>query len=223
MNLKEFLEKLKKIAENEPKVYEAGVEKGKQAEYDAFWDTYQGKGKLKVYYMKFHGAAGSISWTNDIYNPKYEIDCTGHNQYGASEVFYASLYITDIKVPINCQGVYMNNTFNGCTNLKRIPLLRVNESTTYRQTFLSCGNLEALAIEGIIGQNGLNLQWSTKLSKASIISIINALSTTTSGLSVTLSKTAVNTAFEDGNATGSESQEWETLIATKPNWTINLV
>lgn len=64
-----------------------------------------------------------------------------------------------------------------------------------------------------------------KLSKPSITSIINCLSTTTSGLTVTLSKTAVNNAFEtsEGVADGSTSQEWLNLVATKTNWTISLV
>lgn len=203
--------------------YDDGFVDGKQAERKWFWEIFQNFGNLKSYYVKFTGGAGSMTWRDELYNPIYELDCTGNQQFGASEVFYSNIYITDIKVPINCQGVYMNNTFNGCTSLKRIPLLRVNENTTYRQTFLYCNALEELTIEGTIAQNGLNLQWSTKLSKASIISTMNALSTTTSGLSVIFPKTAVDREFEDGNATGSESQEWETLIATKPNWAINLV
>ena len=91
--------------------------------------------------------------------------------------------------------------------------------------FTNCFQLQNLTIEGIIGQNGFNVQWSTKLSKASITSIINALSETTSGLTVTLSKTAVNNAFETsaGAADGSTSEEWTTLEGTKTNWTISLV
>ena len=60
----------------------------------------------------------------------------------------------------------------------------------------------------------IDFYWCTKLSKASIESIINGLSADTSGLTVTISKTAVNNAFTD--------EEWATLIATKPNWTISL-
>ena len=69
----------------------------------------------------------------------------------------------------------------------------------------------------------VNMQWSP-LSKDSIISIINALSTATSDLPITLSITAVNNAFETspGAADGSTSEEWTALIATKPNWTISL-
>ena len=85
-------------------------------------------------------------------------------------------------------------------------------------------NLENIIFEGEIGKE-IDIQHSHKLTKASITSIINALSSTTSGLSVTLSKTAVNTAFETstGANNGSISTEWSALVATKTNWTINLV
>jgi hypothetical protein len=42
----------------------------------------------------------------------------------------------------------------------------------------------------------LDLHWSTLLDKESILSFVNALSTTKSGLTTTLSLTAVNKAFE---------------------------
>jgi hypothetical protein len=70
--------------------------------------------------------------------------------------------------------------------------------------------------------------WSTSLSKESITSIINALSDSTSGFSVTFSKQAVDNAFgyviDDYEwFDGTNSAEWKALVATKPNWTINLV
>ena len=116
-------------------------------------------------------------------------------------------------------------TFAFCSKLHTIAKITVDENTMFDNTFASCGSLVNLNIEGTIGQNKFNTQASTKLSKASHISIINALSTTTSGLTVTFSKTAVNNAFEtnEGAANGSTSEEWLNLIATKSNWTISLV
>ena len=63
------------------------------------------------------------------------------------------------------------------------------------------------------------------LSKESILSVFNALSDTITGMTLTLKLLAVNTAFEtsEGAADGSTSEEWNTLIATKSNWTISLV
>lgn len=80
-------------------------------------------------------------------------------------------------------------------------------------------------IEGsVIAASDLNLSF-CKQSKESLASVISALSSTTTGLAVTLRLAAVNTAFETtaGAADGSTSDEWTALIATKPNWTINLI
>lgn len=103
--------------------------------------------------------------------------------------------------------------------LVTIDKIIVGENTKeYTNWFTNNTTLENLTIEGVIDKNGFDTKSCTKLSKASIISIINCLSTNTSGLSITLSKTAVETAF--GSTT---STEWTTLIGTRPNWTISLV
>ena len=54
----------------------------------------------------------------------------------------------------------------------------------------------------------------TKLTKASLTSIINGLSPDVTGQTVTISQTAVNNAFT--------TEEWDALVATKTNWTIAL-
>ena len=65
----------------------------------------------------------------------------------------------------------------------------------------------------------------TLLDKESLTSIINCLSDSTSGLTVTLSLTAVNKAFEitNGADNGSNSTEWLNLVNTRSNWTISLI
>lgn len=196
-----------------------GTDTGGKSYYDEFWDNFQNYGKKSSYPNAFTLISyTSGGWTDATYNPKYEIVCNG-NANGANSVFVWNNQISDIKVPMDCRGVAMTSTFLGTyKTLKRIPLLRVNEQTTYASTFDYCQGLTNFTIDGTIGQNGFNVQWSTKLSKASIISIINALSTTTSGLSVTLSKTAVETAFGS-----TASEEWIALINARSNWTINLV
>lgn len=114
-----------------------------------------------------------------------------------------------------------------------ITLLVPNPNCDWTNAFAYHNVKELNLLEGtVIGRNGFNVQWATGLSKANITSIINALSDSTSGLSITLSKTAVDVAFAEsilpkaagGSITpGSESIVWQTLIGTKTNWTINLV
>lgn len=182
--------------------YEKGVEDGKKAEYDAFWDELQGYGNRSSYSYAFWQA-----WWNDKnYNPKYPLVS---NQAG--NCFYLSK-ITDTKVDINFTDsvqVFRNSA------IKTIRKIILSTKTSLVQWFDGCSNLENVTFEGTLETNQADFRWSTKLSKASIESVINALSTTTSGLSVTLSKTAVNNAFT--------TDEWTSLAGTKPNWTINLV
>ena len=111
-------------------------------------------------------------------------------------------------------------------SLTRIEKIISSATTTWgdNMVFKDCQRLSHCIFEGVIGVTGLIISDATKLDKESLTSIINALSTTTSGLSVTLSKTAVNKAFEtsSGKKDGSTSEEWTTLTATKTNWTISL-
>ena len=120
----------------------------------------------------------------------------------------------------------LTQTFYNCLYLVSIEKLIVSAdgSTTFDNTFYNCKELVHLVIEGVVGGKGIHLKWSVKLDKVSITSVINALSTTTTGLTVTFSKTAVDTAFAttEGGADGSTSAEWLALVATRSNWTIAL-
>jgi hypothetical protein len=85
-------------------------------------------------------------------------------------------------------------------------------------------NLEEVRFEGVIAKS-LSFKDASKLSKLSMISIVNCYSSDISGLSLTLNKVAVNQAFEtsEGANDGSTSAEWLNLIATRPNVSFNLV
>lgn len=112
--------------------------------------------------------------------------------------------------------------FGECYDLHTVVGLRLRDdgSLAMDYAFYKCDNLVNLTIYGTIGKN-VDLRDSTKLSKDSITSVMNALSTTTSGLSITLSKTAVNNAFpSDGEVPNAY---WEQLVREHSNWTINLV
>jgi hypothetical protein len=188
-----------------------GIEEGKKTERDDFWEVFQKGGEP----MNYNYAFGYNKFKDENYFPKYDINVMSGNTT-ANYMFNVASDITDTKVTIDASKA--NNTqnmFSSCTNLKKIPKLIVGANTGFANTFNACEALEELYIEGTIAKNGLTLQYSTKLNKASIESIINALSKTTSGLTVTLSKTAVNNAFT--------AEEWDALEATKTNWTISLV
>ena len=122
------------------------------------------------------------------------------------------------------KGTSFSSMFYNCTSLASVPALDISKCTSTYDVFYNCAALENLALTGLVKTSGLNLSYSSKLSKASIASVINALDASVSGKSVTLSRTAVNAAFETaaGAKDGSASAEWQNLIAAKSNWTISL-
>ena len=214
------------------------IEQGKQAEYDRFWDAFQDNGNRTNYESGFRGAG----WTQETFKPKYDLILAGGNGSAFQQIGFngdLAQHLEDLGVTLNTSGATnLSSLFNSATGITRVGVIDLSNApssnsvfayfkghtidkvivvpgTGWSYQFQSCTNLENLTIEGTIGTTGMNLQWSTKLSKASITSVVNALSSTTSGLSVTLSKTAVNNVFT--------TDEWNALAGTKTNWTINLV
>lgn len=223
-------------------VYEAG----RKSQYDELWDAYQPTTTLSPYQFS------SNSWNDKNFYPKRDMIATA-NIYGAfyaigvtdlvkrlndcgvkidtskatrfGSLFAYAYEVTTIPKISTISAPQFAQEFLECLKLKTIECLEVHENLTYNNVFVQCNELENLTIEGTIGQNGLNLQWSTKLSKSSWISIINALSSTATGKSITGSLESVKRAFETsaGAMDGDASAEWLNLIASKSNWTINLV
>jgi hypothetical protein len=236
------------IAENVPKVYEAGYSKGyesgkaeggeglyeegfeagKKSEHDAFWDGFQNKGARRQY------ARGLIGYgfTFENFYPKYDIIIDGDG----SQVFYAweatsnSLHIKgslkkrledcgvrlDTSKATTLTGLFNYNQFitevptidftgltsassgvfsNASQALTTIEKIITKESVTYSKWFKNDWLLVNVAFEGVIGQD-IDFKDSSKLSKASIESIVSHLSDTASGKTLTLSKVAVD-AFDD--------------------------
>lgn len=246
-NVLEIAEMLVTATENVEKVYDSG----RQSEYDAFWDAYQPTTALFPYQFT------SKAWNDGNFFPKKDMVGNG-NIFGA---FYG-LSVTDlvkrlndcsvkidtsnatnmgalfqysdaITIPkISCKSATnIGSAFHSCYVLKTIECLEVHENLTYNATFGYCNNLENITFEGGIGQD-LDIQWCTKLTRASIESIVNHLSDAAIGKTLTLSEAAVDTAFSGGisapdpsttTENGSATVDWFNLYMSKYNWTITLV
>lgn len=188
---------LNTIAENVPKVYEAG----KKAEYDAFWDALQDYGDRDYYYYGF-----AYRWNDDCYNPKYPIVCGGTTVNSANgNALFRTSPITDTKVDVtilyNAAGA-----FYGCTKLKTIRKLIVTETTSYSNTFYQCSVLENIVIEGTIGKE-INFGPCKNLTHDSLMSIINALKDGVSSITCTLGTTNLEKLTDE-----------EKAIATQKGW-----
>ena len=181
-----------------------------QTHYDIFWDSYQENGNRTDYRYGF----ASTGWTEVTYNPKYPIVTA---PYTATSMYQYAL-VTKVKnVDFSNVLNYFTSIFNSCTKLKTIENIKLptNCQGAFTGSFNNCTALEEFSFTGTIQNNGIDLHWSTKLNKASIENIVNALSATTSGLTITLSSIAVANAFT--------TEEWTALENTKSNWTISLV
>lgn len=237
--LQAVTQKLTEACENTEKVYFSG----RQAEYDAFWDRYQNNGERFNYQ---YGAFGGIGWNDETFKPKYplksvhvygmfqgcyiteikDIDFSGAKSFNHVFAYSEVKKIGLIEIPLTTTMV---TTFQGCTKLHTIEKIVISANSTFNNTFQNCSALENITFEGEIG-NDINFQWSTKLTKASIISIINHLSDTASEKTLQLSGVAVDGAFawEDFNDSsiihpGRTNGFWMELEDSKPNWNITLI
>lgn len=239
--LANFAKKLTTIAQKVPQVYEAG----KLAEHDRFWDSYQENGNR----VRYQTAYAGIGWNNNTFKPPYNMNPTHAYMMFRDSVVVGDLtkILADLGISLdfsnctNLQYAFYSCKFTkiGLVDFSKITSdaisvfgysadlesveIKVNENTKFNGTFTNCTALINLVIHGTIGQNGFNVQWSTKLNKASHLSIFGCISTTAS-ITVTFSKVAVNKAFETapGANDGSKSQEWNDLVDTRPNATIVL-
>ena len=234
-------EKLIAIAENEKKVYDAGKEAGKNAEYDRFWDDYQQNGNRENCRAMFSGAG----WDVNTFKPKHRMKPSTNkavfmfqffNSENAEMIDYRNFkHLFDFSEITNGYGLFQDarmdyididlssaTTILSCFSETYFPhqkthitLKTSDKCTNYSSAFATCSALTDLFFaEGSVIATTIDLK-SCPLIKASMTSVINALSSTTSGQTCTFKKTAKEAAFTE--------DEWDELIGTKPNWTFSLV
>ncbi len=185
---------------------------GIQTEYDRFWDSFQDYGNRQNYSYGFAGHG----WTNDTFKPKYSLSDAIINDH---LYMFNNSRISEIDCDLNVSyNPSVSYLFAGNINLKKVKSVMLHASATGGD---SCFR-GTIALEDVTFKNAIpcafDFHWSTKLSKATILNIFEHLSSTVTGQTLTLSKTAVTNAFGSTTAT-----EWTNLVATKTNWTISLV
>jgi hypothetical protein len=210
--------------------YDEGVEFGRQLAYDEFWDVAQNNGELMEYTYAFFN---SNLWNEITFKPKYPL-----RPKTATYMFYGNKRIPLLPVEADFSQC-SNMSYCFCsTRFQQLPVIDMRKvASTLKQQSVFYGNENLTSIEKIYLHGGdygdsfekltslveirvegefvsnLNMGVSP-LSRASIESIVAALSDTKTGLTLTLKQSAVNAAFT--------TEEWETLAASKPNWTITL-
>ena len=181
-----------------------GHEIGAESEYANFWNTYQQKGKRTNWTSAFY------LWDNAVYKPKYDISgITFTNCFGAST-------ITDTLIPVTILTggtSTLQNIFYRCRDLVTVRSLHIPSSITkFSNCFQECTALENLTISGVINGNGFDVHESPKLSKASLLSILNALANKSQDANdwvLTLGETNLN-----------KLSATEIAIATEKGWSL---
>lgn len=227
---------------------------GMQTEYDRFWDSYQQNGNIAYFENLFSGEGWNDFTLNPKYDIKAKgsaymmfkscavtdmveqlkacgvtLDLTNVTSYTyflyqAKIKRFGEIPLTHINFKNSTNGT--NNMFSSASVLHTIDKIIVNDEGTTQfanSMFNNASSLANITFEGVIGKS-INFQW-CPLTKASITNIVNTLSSTATGQTLTLKLSAVNTAFEtsSGAADGSTSAEFAALVATKTNWTITMV
>ena len=199
-------EKLTTVAENQQRVYDAGYNAGQQAGgggdnyYDTLWDSLQENGARVNYWGAFAG------WKDDIFNPKYVPIVVGQGAY----MFRDS---TIEAVPtISLTAAVLDNMFYNAKELETIEMIDLPVSVySAPNAFTNCTELKNIAFSGE-KKIECTISFSTcPLTRASIESVVAALSNKATGQTITFKTTAVDAAFT--------TEEWNALVAAKPNWT----
>lgn len=228
-------EKTLQLKQDFDEVYEAG----KKAEYDAFWDALQDFGKRTNYANGFFYHA----WNDDNFRPKYDIkttnaanmfrgdagaitdleavlqkagvvldtsNCTSINngfRYGTFTV----LPVIDVSKAINSSAMVAPFDYKLVTIRK---LISSAETFWLTNTFQGLSHLTNLIIEGVIGTNDFNVQWSP-LTHDSLMSIINALQDKTGDTSGTVWEVII------GKTNREKLTTEEQAIATAKGWILS--
>ena len=180
-------------------------------------------GYTAKYYSLIHSCPNVKKIEKEYFDLSQYYNAESYNSqsiYGNYYTFANNPNLEEIE-DVGMQPYAYYNTFRWCPKLHTIEVVRSNEKTIFdQQVFHSCHSLKNIKIEGVITSN-ISFYQSPNLSRESIESIVNHLSNSTTAI-LTLSATAVNTAFKNG---GKDSDEWKNLIAKKveKGWSFNLI
>lgn len=220
--------------------YNEGVEAGKKAEYDAFWDAFQDKGN-RTYYA--YGICGD-GWTEANLKPKYMVRPTGSS--AAQGLFYNLNHLGSVascfdfsliadKVDFSqataakdaFANSYMENIyadFSNCTELNGTfshgnggasinTTIKVSENCVFKNAFTyGSATTVTFTADSVIGQNGLSFTRQTNMTHEQLMSVINALKDFTG--------TSESRTVTLGTTNLDKLTTAEKAIATEKGWTL---
>lgn len=149
-------------------------------------------------------------------------ECT--QAYGAlGRIHTKHLGVLDFSKCTNMNVLFYSHNWAPGRTIAKIDKFISSETTAFTaNTFQYAVSLADITMSGVVA-NSINFG-TCPLNKASIISVVNVLSPSTTGQTVTFKKTAVNTAFGinvDDASTYPVGSEFYNLRNSKTNWTFS--
>jgi hypothetical protein len=156
-------------------------DKGRNDEWSDFWDAFQDYGKRTNYYYAFYSES-TRAWNDKNFKPKYDIKPTNMSRFmrysgitNLEEILEKQGVVLDTSKATNmmlafADMVYLEvlpsidvssatdsngsaNIFNYDGKLHTIRKLTVAENINMSNSFISCGSLKNIIIDGVLGRN----------------------------------------------------------------------
>ena len=201
----------------------------KQAFSGAVWDEKTLKPKYSIkptnayqmfYYAKKLKSLKNIVENAKTNNPNFEFDTSlSTNLNGFIQAADNISELPEISTA-SCNNIDQFLFWNGLLKSVDKLILKSDGSQSFTNSFSGLSALTDIVIEGKFGCN-IDIASSTKLTKNSIVSFINALYENASNKTITFSKTAINREFGidvSDESTYLEGSEFHTLRYSKANW-----
>lgn len=241
------------IAEKFEVIADAVYEKGKEDEVKKFWENNQNNGNRSNYsyayssegwtegnfnpqhdiivmgsaiYMFYQNQIAGLDLRPDKFKEKYGVNIDLSKATNRQQMIAWSKVVAlgTIDATSTTNGLYYSCF--GASELKIIEKIimpaEVDTTINVGYAFNNCNSLEEVNFEGLIAVN-INFQW-CPFNKVSLENVVEHLATSTSGLSVTFKKSAVENAF--GVTIGNESTYTDKFNAwrnSRSKWTFNYV
>lgn len=201
-----------------------------------FWDIVQANGARTHYDNAFRGTF----WDDTNFKPKHSMKISS-----AYRMYYGAINLTDLSgIDMDfsecaefagcwamCSGLValgdisfvsatsVSQILTNCKALTRVGTVTVNATTNIKNVFANLTALVDIRFAGEIGQDTSFAK--CPLNRVSIESILDHLSTTSQGMTLTLKSGLVDTAFETSEGAGDGRAVFESLIAGKRNWSFS--
>lgn len=216
-------EKLTKIAENQEKVFNAG--------WKRFLNAFTGNNARTLYTYAFR----SSNFTGLKFDPPITptsgegVFLSYEGEYLPEGIDFSNIVSSTTSAQFTCRyaaklkefpdlnwGVQerYGGTWQGCTLLETIAVIRCNENTIFPSAFSGCSGLINVTFDGTIGQNDLNFTQSTKLSHDSLMGIINSLKDYSG------SGTTHTVTLGSANLSADKLSDVEKAVATEKGWSL---